>query len=247
VWIATYTHRNLLLVYRNFIGGHRTRIFIEDIRNERDYLKVSVRLPRPWKVKPGQYVYLTTMRSGFFSIFQRHPFMVADSVRLEDKDPEYDFEMLIRPATGFTGRLLRTSVGGATQFSALIEGPYGHGFDLHNFGTVVLLASGMGIVGHLPYIQELVQYHSRSKTKTRDILLIWSVEKKTQRDLVSNFINSMLDKDAIPHDHDPSSSQYSKGYSKSSRTLGERSEPERPGQRPVPQGENASIIPLRVV
>jgi predicted ferric reductase len=62
VWIATYTHRYLLLIYRNFrLGKPSTRIMIENIHNT---LKVNVSLPRPWRIKPGQYVYLTTIRSG---------------------------------------------------------------------------------------------------------------------------------------------------------------------------------------
>jgi predicted ferric reductase len=227
VWLATYTHRNLLLVYRNFkIGKSRTSIFI--VRNIDGTLKVHVCIPRPWRVKPGQYVYLTTARSGFFSILQRHPFMVADSV-LEG----YDFEMRVYPATGYTRRLLGTSLGGITQLSAFIEGPYGYGFDLRDFGTVVLLASGMGIVGHLPYIRDLVQDYRHSQTKTRDLLLIWSVEEKTQCDLVSKVMTDILREDDLP-------TTGLETLSKLSRHVGDSSTCDRPGRRPKPHGENAS-------
>jgi NAD(P)H-flavin reductase len=93
--------------------------------------------------------------------------MVADSV-----SEGYNFEMRVYPATGYTRRLLRASLGRTTQLSAFIEGPYGSRFDLRDFGTVVLLASGIGIISHLLYIQDLVEDYRHSKTKTRDLLLI---------------------------------------------------------------------------
>jgi predicted ferric reductase len=226
VWISTYTHRNLLLLYRNFrIGKPRTRVSIENIHNT---LKVNVSLPRPWRVKPGQYVYLTTARSGFFSILQRHPFMIAKS-----KSKEYDFEMRILPASGFTRRLLGISLGNRTSYlGAFIEGPYGHGFDLRDYGTVVLLASGIGIAGQLPYIQELIRDYRCSETKTRDLLLIWLVENKTHRDLVWEYMTDMLRRDDLPHAQGR--------HRKSNRSLGNSSTPDSPGYRPTPHGENAS-------
>jgi predicted ferric reductase len=233
VWTATYTHRNVLLLYRNFARGKpRTNVSVENIYNN---LKVNVRVPRPWKVRPGQYVYLTTARSGFFSIFQRHPFMVAPSVK-------HDFEMRIHPAAGFTGQLLRTCQGEDTHLSAFIEGPYGHGFDLQDFGTVVLFATGMGICGHLPYIQQLVQDHRLSKTKTRDLLFVWSVENKAQYDLVSEIMTYILRKDDLPTALDPSvpSNMDDDDDSKLNRHLGIYTIPDRPGRRPAPHGENAS-------
>jgi predicted ferric reductase len=231
VWAATYTHRNLLLVYRNFaFSKPRTSIWIENVHNN---LVVHIRLARPWSVKPGQYVYLTMARSGFFSIFQRHPFMVASS-ELEG----YDLALRIQPEAGFTRRLLRLCPRNRVKLeaSASIEGPYGRGFDLRDYGTVVLLASGMGIVGQLPYIQELVQDYRCSKTKTRDLLLVWLVEDETQRDLVSEILDKTLRGDDLP--------TIQERHRKSDRPLGEGRTLARPGERPDPHGENASYTIL---
>jgi predicted ferric reductase len=201
---------------------------IENIHNT---LKVNVSLPRPWRIKPGQYVYLTTIRSGFFSILQRHPFMVTNSV-----SNEYDFEMRIHPAAGFTRRLLGTSLDNKTYLRAFIEGPYGRGFDLSDYGTVVLFASGIGIVGQLPYIQNLVQDYRYSRIKTRDLLLVWLVEKKTQRDLVWEIMTDVLREDDLPH--------IQGRHRKLNRPLGESTTPDSPGRRPAPHGENASSLIL---
>jgi hypothetical protein len=40
------------------------------------------------------------MRRGFFSILQRHPFMVAGS-----EAQDHDFQLRIQPRAGFTSRL----------------------------------------------------------------------------------------------------------------------------------------------
>lgn len=45
IWAATYAHRNVLLVYRNFsVSKPSTRIQVESVHNS---LQVKVRLPRP--------------------------------------------------------------------------------------------------------------------------------------------------------------------------------------------------------
>jgi NAD(P)H-flavin reductase len=73
--------------------------------------------------------------------------MVANS-----ESDEHDFQLRIQPRRGFTSRLLTQTLVRATQLSAFVEGPYGRGFDLRDFGTVVLFASGIRIVSYLAYI-----------------------------------------------------------------------------------------------
>jgi predicted ferric reductase len=234
MWVTTYTHRNVLLLYRNFsVSKPSTSIRIENVRNS---LLVKVNLPRPWKVKPGQYVYLTMIRPGFFSILQRHPFMVTNS---ESKN--YDFQLRIQPRRGFTNRLLTRTLVEAAQLSAFVEGPYGRGFDLQDFGTVVLFASGIGIVGHLAYIQELVHDYWQSKTKTRDLLLVWHVDNKYQLDLVSEVMNHILRRDDLPAAAMRQDTHALSGSGKIDRYLGGSSTNESPGVRPAPHGENASV------
>ncbi|KAF2818098.1 hypothetical protein CC86DRAFT_309902 [Ophiobolus disseminans] len=221
VWIATYTHRNLLFLYRNFSWNRaRTRVLVENIH---DNLKVNVSLPRPWRIRPGQYAYLTMRSPGFFSIFQRHPFMIAAS-----DSKQYNFEMRIQPAAGFTRRLLE-GFSREARPHAFIEGPYGYGFNLQEYGTVVLFASGIGIAGHLLYIQELVQDCRRSTTKTRDLLLIWSVENEFQRDLVSQVMDDALREDDLPINLSTYDTSEPRASGKASRHIGGSSNLDRPG------------------
>jgi hypothetical protein len=240
IWAATYAHRNILLVYRNFsVSKPSTRIQVESVHNS---LQVKVRLPRPWKVRPGQYVYLTMMRPRFFSILQRHPFMVAGS-----EAQDHDFQLCIQPRVDFTSRLLTRTLGGTREFSAFVEGPYGHGFDLQNFGTVVLFASGIGIVGHLGYIQKLVLDYRQSKTKTRDLLVVWHVDNKYQLDLVWEVMNNVLRRDDLPATAMRRDARAPYGSGKMDRYLGSssRNTSESPGLRPAPHRENASVAAWR--
>jgi predicted ferric reductase len=232
VWGLTQAHRSLLVIYRNFsISQPRTSVVIHNIHNS---LRLEITSPRPWKVKPGQYVYLTMARPGLLSIFQRHPFMIAGC---EDNE---SVELRIQPRSGFTRRLLISTLGEATHLSGLIEGPYGRGFDLREFGTVVLFASGIGIAGHLPYLRELVQDYQRSTTKTRDLLLIWYVESPDQRNLVADFMDGLLRRDKPSIQLNPYEEHLSQD-GKAKRRLEVSSTPDRPGIRPAPHGGNVSI------
>ena len=238
MWAATYTHRFALLVYRNFsMSKPRTSILVENIHNS---LQVKVRLPRPWEIKPGQYVYITMLRPGFFSILQRHPFMVAGS-----EAQDHDFQLRIQPRAGFTNRLLARTLGGAREFSAFVEGPYGHGIDLQEFGTVVLFASGIGIAGHLAYVQKLVLDYRQSKTKIRDLLLVWHVDNKYQLDLVWEIMNSVLRRDDLPAAAMRQDAPAPYGSGKIDRYIGSGSTSENPGIRPALHGQNLSVVTRR--
>lgn len=197
-------------------------------------------VPRPWQVQPGQYVYITLARPGLLSIFQRHPFMVSKS-----RSNKHTLELRIQVASGFTRDLLQMTSRASNGFSAFIEGPYGKSYDLRNFGTVVLFASGIGIVAHLPYIQELVADYRSSRTKTRDLLLVWEVDHEHQRDLVWDIMNDVLRGDDLPMTSTSMRASTIGNYSKESRKLGYSSTADSPGMRPNPHGENVMSIVLR--
>ncbi|KAF5844351.1 hypothetical protein GGP41_004541 [Bipolaris sorokiniana] len=176
-------------------------------------------------------------RPGFFSILQRHPFMVTDS-----ESDDHDFQLRIQPRAGFTSRLLTQTLYRTRELSAFIEGPYGQGFDLRDFGTVVLFASGIGIVGHLAYVQKLIRDHQQSRTKTRDLLLIWHVDDKYQLDLVWEVMNIILRKDDLPSTATHKDTGITSRSGKKDRSLGGSTTGENPGVRPAPHGDNASFL-----
>lgn len=67
--------------------------------------------------------------------------------------------------------------------SRFIDGPYGapHGFG--EYGTVVMIASGVGIAGHMPYIKDLITGHLNWEVRTQRVLLVWQMKRKNEYDV----------------------------------------------------------------
>lgn len=128
-----------------------------------------VTLKRPWRIMPGQYIYISLHRRA--GLFESHPYMVAwiqeDPTRLV---------LLSRRARGFSQRLDR--VGGAT--SASINGPYG-GINVHRLGSydkVLFVAGGLGITAHFLAIQHLLRAHETQTARVRRLTLLWFLETR---------------------------------------------------------------------
>jgi hypothetical protein len=132
--------------------------------------EVLVRVPNQWEVKAGQYVYLTIPQASFWSILQRHPFMISDwSVQ----DGTLNLYLVIEQRRGFTSKL-----GGYNEATPFIDGPYGGTKrELGEYGTVLMIATGMGIVNHLLHIKELLQGYDRWQVKTKRIALHWYLDR----------------------------------------------------------------------
>jgi predicted ferric reductase len=170
VWIFFTVLQWIFRIFRNF-AWHRPRTRAE-LSQVNGALLVSVTVPRPWRVKAGQYVYLSVPRAGFWSIFQRHPFMISS---WNEGTDGLTVELLVKPRRGFTHKLIRCTEYFAV--SAFIDGPFGVGHDFSEYGTVLMFATGIGVAGHLPYINELVQGYIHCEVKTRHIALVWLIDK----------------------------------------------------------------------
>lgn len=116
-------------------------------------------------------------------LLQRHPFIVTHS-----KDKE-TVSICVHPRNSFTKHLLGQIQ--ALNQKVLIEGPYGRAFDLHNFETVLMLASGVGIFAHIPYITDLLKRRDSFRTKTRDVL-IWDAGVEKHCDPIKDAMDHLL-------------------------------------------------------
>jgi predicted ferric reductase len=106
---------------------------------------------------------------GYLGFFQRHSFFATRTPDSSKADGVADsIELRVQLRGGFTKRLEMMK----TSKKAIIEGPYGSRADFSEFGTVVLFASGIGVVGHLLYIKELIKEKNHYSSKTRDVILI---------------------------------------------------------------------------
>lgn len=181
LWILLQTCRLAYWIFRNHVRGKpRPSVVVTEGFGG---LHVTVTLPRPWKRGPGQYIYLSAPNMSIFSGLQRHPFMVFEW-------PSDDsISLLIQPKRGFTKQLLQACEPNQDKLTlrkskikeyrglVYIEGPYGLQHNLGEYGTVIMFASGFGIASHVPYIKDLVRRYRLFEIKTRDIVLVWCLEK----------------------------------------------------------------------
>lgn len=103
---------------------------------------------------------------------------------------------LVRKMRGFTNTLYEKAKknGGRLKTMALIEGPYNQQ-TLHSYGTVVLVAAGIGITHIVPHVHDLVRGYSLGTVAARRVLLIWSVRDLTEVELIRDWMTLIL---AIP-------------------------------------------------
>ena len=120
------------------VGSGGTKADVEVLPG--DAVRVTIRMARPWKFRPGQHAYIYMPSVGLWT---NHPFSLAWSDEEEDLSEEKGLamnrqdilemrktsvSMIIRRRTGFTERLFKKadlSQAGKFTTSALIEGPYG--------------------------------------------------------------------------------------------------------------------------
>lgn len=140
-----------------------------------EVLQVDVTVPRPWQVKAGQFIFLSIPKLGIFTGIRGHPFMVTWWERDQDG---LRISLLVKSRAGFTAELSRHL---NKDLLAFIDGPYSAHHDFGQYGTVVMLATGIGIAGHIPYIKDLISGYNNCTVKTRRVRLLWQIKEKRER------------------------------------------------------------------
>ena len=169
-WIIQTVVWLCCLLYRNFGGSNRVAHGIVSFQTDRavDAVYLTVGLHRPWKVRPGQYVYVT-LPSRHRGGIQAHPYLIAWSEE-DDSRRSTSISLLVECRSGFSRRLLNTP---DQPLSALVDGPYGATTDLDNFDKVVLIASGIGIAAHMLTLRHLINAHNKRTARVRRLSLYW--------------------------------------------------------------------------
>ena len=160
------------------------------VHKANDAICIEIDVRRPWNARAGQYIYIWMPFCSFWSLFQSHPFMI--SWWTPDTDGRAGkIYLLVKPRYGFTRKLLRHL--NAPALSTWVDGPYGKGENLGDFGSVLMFASGIGIAAQVPYIKELLSDIKAFKVRTRSILLVWQLdnESKLQSLINSSLINAL--------------------------------------------------------
>ncbi len=187
IFSASSLSQSLIVITRNYSPSQGCgRALVTRIN---DAVRIRIRVSRSLKVRAGQYLNIWMPTMGFRSTLQSHPFMIASWTEF---DPIY-LELLIKPESGFTNRLLKNAIkhfepeqaqsaGHDHNFTnhetwvVWYSGPHGSPEPVGDYGSVLMIATGFGIASQIPILQELVRGHSNCTVRTRRLHLVWQVD-----------------------------------------------------------------------
>jgi NAD(P)H-flavin reductase len=149
------------------------------------------------------------------ALFQSHPFSVAwnetvdENVISNDEESMLDrkesdgldapkkssVSFVIRARTGFTYKLLKKAESapeGRSYAKLYLEGPYGSHHVMHSYGTVMLIAGGIGITHQVPHVRDLVQGYASGTVAIRRLLLVWIVQTPEHLEWIRPWMTQIL-------------------------------------------------------
>lgn len=181
-WFAHVVYRNCS--YRALFAS--ARVFKTKASSTR-VVKLECKLPRPCAFQPGQFVYIRMLTLRNLAFLQKHPFYVYSW----DEDT---FSVLVERKSGLTAELVAADASSLQPRAdpeadgrvvrAMVEGPFGKSLDLESYHTVVLFATGIGIVMQLSHVRRwLRDQEGHFKVTTESIDLFWEVEAEGKLDL----------------------------------------------------------------
>ncbi|KAL1955175.1 hypothetical protein VTO42DRAFT_8940 [Malbranchea cinnamomea] len=204
LWAAERAVRFARIIYYNCGNGGTTAV-VEALPGEA--MRITLRLARPWHFKPGQHLYLYMPTVGLWT---SHPFTVVWSdtedylseekgLALSRQDVlgcrRKTVSLVVRRRTGFTNTLFeraQESFNNRITLSALVEGPYGNEHVLDSYGTVVLIAAGVGITHLVPYVRQLVEGYAQGTVAARRVTLVWIIQAPEHLEWIRPWMTSIL-------------------------------------------------------
>ncbi|KAI5847791.1 ferric reductase NAD binding domain-containing protein [Morchella snyderi] len=206
LWVFDRSVRLFRIIYRN-IGKRMTTATVEILPGEA--IRVTLKLARPWKFRAGQHVYLYVPSVGLWT---SHPFTIAWGEQLQQNHKmdderlsfhrqdlmhigEKTMSLVIRRRTGFTNALFNKADATPNKvitLRALAEGPYGKVDSLASYGTVVLVAGGVGITHPVPHIRDLVEGYAKGTVATKRIVLVWVVQSPEHLEWIRPWMTDIL-------------------------------------------------------
>ena len=148
----------------------------------RDVVRIDLALPRPVRVRAGQYVGLCIPAVDKLSFLQVHPFQVTSWA----EEATSRLQLLVEPRGGWTRKLQRYALANPDGSGcwALFSGPYGAEVSTSTYGIVLLVASGLGIAAQLPYLKQLIHNYNACRSHTRRVHLVWLLDSIGKSDRV---------------------------------------------------------------
>ena len=202
-WVIERFARFYLLI-RNNIGKGVTKAEVEALPG--DAVRITLRIAKPWKFKPGQHVYMYMPSVGLWT---SHPFTLAWSQEVDSNSNEKALPMsrqdilaskttsmslIVRRRTGFTDKMwlkAERSNEGKFMTTAFVEGPYGDQ-SFQSYGTVMLFAAGIGITHQVPHVRDLVAAYSNGTCATRKVVLVWIIQSPEHLEWIRPWMTQIL-------------------------------------------------------
>ncbi|KAJ5887788.1 Riboflavin synthase-like beta-barrel [Penicillium taxi] len=210
LWGLDRAGRLGILIWRNF-SKRPTTATVEALPGS--VARVDVEVARAWNFRPGQYMYLYIPCLGLWT---SHPFTVAwtsNGESFNEKQSSSDsfasliggsqkttMSVLIKGQDGFTKKLLRKveeSPEGRIKVLALAEGPFGGIHSLASYGSLLLIAGGIGITHPISYLHEVVSNFASRKTAIRKVHLVWMIRSLDHLTWVQTWMIEILSHDAL--------------------------------------------------
>ncbi|EMD00448.1 hypothetical protein BAUCODRAFT_118214 [Baudoinia panamericana UAMH 10762] len=207
VAITCWVIERVLRVYslvRNNTGRGVTKAEVEALPG--DAVRITLRMARPWKFRPGQHIFLYMPTVGLWT---SHPFSLAwsneDEFHTEKGLPMNRFDiytagkptsmsLIVRRRTGFTDAMYRKaekSPQGRFNTTAFVEGPYGDQ-SFQSYGTVMLFAAGVGITHQVPHVRDLVGAYANGTCATRRVILVWIIQSPEHLEWIRPWMTQIL-------------------------------------------------------
>ncbi|KFZ13859.1 hypothetical protein V501_03498 [Pseudogymnoascus sp. VKM F-4519 (FW-2642)] len=164
------------------------------ITHESGALKVRLHLEKPLKVDDGQYINLWIPSVSFWSFLQSHPFMVISWEPSEQKT----LDLLIEPRRGLTRELLHHAKEGYTLNPIVVfSGPHGPHVPMHEYESILMVASGFGIAAHFSHLKRLIYGYNSRLVRARRIHLVWQIRDKVDGLAAQSHLNRALEEDKL--------------------------------------------------
>ncbi|KAF4964420.1 hypothetical protein FSARC_7655 [Fusarium sarcochroum] len=184
VFLSSLTWQAGETVYTN--GGWFQSVALSQ-NGSYDYIQVRMTLRKPIRVKPGQYINLW-IPLGPLSGLQSHPFTVANWSTCA----QTELKVFVHVNRGLTSKLRDAVKRGLKSNIGLYMGPYGSTIDMKGYETILLVATGLGVVAVAPYLQWLVHAIRAREISSAPIHLIWHIPSWKQAHAVFDIIDFAL-------------------------------------------------------
>lgn len=171
LWFHRWLYHGMASLSNTFIGD------FEEQKVEGLLMQVSV--PFGIQVRPGQHVGLRIPRAGLRATLRSHSFFVVDTSPAAPPASRGVLMTLIALAeVRLTRRLLALSTRPSQSRTVYLEPPHGTAVDLKCYDLVIMIATGWGMIAHLPFLRVLAD--REDIPSSRASVIIWQLQKSSR-------------------------------------------------------------------